>query len=119
MNEEAYVCVCMHMYAYASTCVIEYTHVCLCVWICVSVCVFVCMNMFLQSTICQLCVTSNVQRGSVHKYFISASTFFHSICDIMNLANYCALLPLFDLLLRLKFSSHYNSHDLLQLIYCQ
>ena len=71
-----------------------------------------------QIMICQLCVTSNVQLGSVYKYFTSASTFFHSNCDIMNQANYDVLLPLLDLLLCLKFSSHYDSHDLLHLIYC-
>ena len=66
----------------------------------------------------QLCVTSNIQGGRVYKYFICVSTFFHSICDIMNLANYDPLLPLLDLLLSLQFTSQYNSHDLLHLIYC-
>ena len=62
-------------------------------------------------------VTSNATRGSVYKYFTSASTFFHSICDIMNLADYNPLLPLHDLLLSLQFTIHDNSHDLLHSIY--
>ena len=97
----------------------------MCIFVCVDMClcVFVCMhaNVFLLASliiICQLCVTSNVHRGNVYKYFTSASTFFHSICDIMNLTNYNALLPMLDLLRSLQFTSHYNSHDLLHLIYC-
>ena len=45
-----------------------------------------------------------------YKYFTSASTFFNSICDIMN---YNTLLPLLDLFLSSQFISHYNSFDLL------
>ena len=52
-----------------------------------------------------------MERGSIYKYFTSASTFFHSIFDIMNLANYNALLPLFDLLISSQFTIHYISLD--------
>ena len=54
----------------------------------------------------------------IYKYFTSASTFLHSICDIMNLENYDTLLPLLDILIILQFTKHYDSHDLLHLIYC-
>ena len=94
---------------------------CMCACEYVFVCVFVCMNMFLFACFTNynlpiVHVSSNVQRGSVYKYFTSTSTFSHSLCDIMNLANYDALLTLLDLLLCLQFTSHYNSHDLLHLI---
>ena len=45
-------------------------------------------------------------------YFSSTSSFFHSICDIMNIVNDESLLPLLDLLLSLQFTSLYNSLDL-------
>ena len=80
-----------------------YVDMCFHVCICMHEYVFICLFHKLQSA---NCVTSNVQRGSVYKFFTSASTFFHSICDIMNLANYNALLPLLDLLLSLQLTSH-------------
>ena len=94
------------MYVHACPCNHIQVHVytCVCVHICVLNCFyvsFVCMNMILfasQIIICLLCAARNVQRGSVHKNLTSASTFFHSISDIKNQANYNALLPFLDLL---------------------
>ena len=83
------------------------TFVCGHVFVCVNTILFACLtNYDLPS-----CATSDVQRGSIYKYFTSAATFFHSICYIMNLANHYTLLPLLDLLLSLQFPSH-NSLDL-------
>ena len=82
MHEEAYVCICILMYVYTSTCVIDYACICVhgytCVWICVRVCLYAltCFCLLVSQYItCQLCVTNNVQNGSVNKYFTSASTF--------------------------------------------
>ena len=121
MHVQAYVLNCLYMCAYTGTCVLEYTCVCVYVYICVCGYVFVCVQLYASAcfcllvsriVICQSCVTSNVQRGGVYKYFSSASTFSHSICDIIDPMNYNALLPLFGLLISLQFISHYNSFDL-------
>ena len=84
----------MHIEVHVS----EYVYVCVCS--CVFLYASACFRLLVSPIIIyQLCVTGNVQRGSIYKYFISASIFFHSICEITNLANYNALLPLLDLLL--------------------
>ena len=102
MHVQAYVC--MYMYActstcvfeYKCTCVFEYTCTCMHVYTCVCGYVFVCICMFLFAcfTNYSLLIVCYQQctKGGVCKYFTSASTFLHSICDIINVANYNALL---------------------------
>ena len=108
------------MNAYTSICVCVYSYMCACVYLCLCICVVYvhlylskCFRQFASRNITsQLCVSSKVQRGSVYKCITSASTFFNSICDIMNHAKYDALLTFLDILLSLQFISHYNSLDL-------
>ena len=87
-----YACTCMHIQAHVSLSM--HMYVCMCIYVCVCMHEHVSVCLFHK-----LCVASNVQKGSVYKYFTSASSFFHSIYDIMNLGNYNALLSLLDLLL--------------------
>ena len=84
----------MYIYAYTSTYV--FVHTCACVKVisvCVDICcmcvfVYMCVFLFAFSPIIisQLCASNNIQRKGVYKYFTSASTFHHSICD-MNFAD--------------------------------
>ena len=54
---------------------------------------FVCFTNYNLLIVCyQKCI-----KGSIYRYFTSTSNFFQSICDIMNLVNYNALLKyMFD-----------------------
>ena len=87
-------CTCMHVQVHVS----EYT--CVCVDLRVDMCLYVCIFLNVHISVClfhKLLPANSVLPAmykweAFYKYFTSASTFFHSIFDIIILTNYDALL---------------------------
>ena len=79
-----YACVCEHVYAWVWMCV------CMCVFLCMLMFLFACFTNYNQPIVCQV----QCSKVTIYIYFTSDSPFLNSICDIMNLANYNALLKL-------------------------
>ena len=72
---------------------------CMCASMCLFMCAFLGMCMFLFACFTNynlpiVCYQQYI-KGSVYKYITSASAFFQTICDIMNVVNYNALVTIF------------------------